>query len=104
MALFKIFRGTDISKLTNPANEEYIPLKDGYCYFDTTTGLFFIDAEVVKEDGTTEIVRAPINANRITITNNFVANFFHVFIFSFINNLNILLIFTSFCCIKEYVF
>ena len=64
MALFKIFRGTDISKLTNPANEEYIPLKDGYCYFDTTTGLFFIDAEVVKEDGTTEIVRAPINANR----------------------------------------
>ena len=64
MALFKIFKGTDISKLTNPAHEEYIPLKDGYCYFDTTTGLFFIDAEVVKEDGTTEIVRAPINANR----------------------------------------
>lgn len=64
MALFKIFKGTDISKLTDPANEEYIPLKDGYCYFDTTTGLFFIDAEVVKEDGTTEIVRAPINANR----------------------------------------
>ena len=64
MALFKIFKGTDVNKLTNPAHEDYIPLKDGYCYFDTTTGLFFIDAEVVKEDGTTGIVRAPINASK----------------------------------------
>ena len=63
MALFKINRGANTQRLINPNYSEngenkYIQPKDGYCYFDTTTGLFFIDAE--NENG--EVIRAPINA------------------------------------------
>lgn len=60
MALFKIFKGTEVERLTNPSHPNYVPLNSGYCYFDTTTGLFFIDAE----NNTGELIRAPINANR----------------------------------------
>lgn len=63
MALFKINRGANTQRLINPNYSEngenkYIQPKDGYCYFDTSTGLFFIDAE--NENG--EVIRAPINA------------------------------------------
>lgn len=65
MALFKIFKGTDIKKLTDPdytidGKKAYIDPVNGYCYFDATTGLFFVDAE--NNDG--DLVRAPINANK----------------------------------------
>lgn len=63
MALFKVNKGSNTQRLINPSYTEnggYIQPKDGYCYFDTSTGLFFIDAE--NNAGT--VVRAPINANR----------------------------------------
>ena len=65
MALFKIFKGTDTKRLTDPSytqNGGYIQPVDGYCYFDTTTGLFFIDANLGTEQSP-RLVRAPINAN-----------------------------------------
>lgn len=65
MALFKINKGSNTQRLTNPnymegEENKYIQPKDGYCYFDTSTGLFFIDAE--NENG--DVVRAPLNASR----------------------------------------
>jgi hypothetical protein len=67
MALFKIFKGTDVNKLqAKDENGKFteVAFNDGYCYFDTTTGLFFIDAEIVHPDGKIELTRAPINAGK----------------------------------------
>lgn len=50
MALFKILRGSSNGL-------EALPLKDGYCYFTSDTGLFYIDYE---KDG--ELKRIPLNA------------------------------------------
>lgn len=44
MALFKIFKGSESSKLTNPSATGYKTPVDGYAYYDTTTKLFYIDA------------------------------------------------------------
>ena len=63
MALFKVNKGSNTQRLTNvnyTENGGYIPPKDGYCYFDTSTGLFFIDAE----NSSGNVIRAPINANK----------------------------------------
>ena len=45
MALFKIFKGSESSKLTNPSVTGYKTPVDGYAYYDTTTNLFYIDAD-----------------------------------------------------------
>lgn len=59
MALFKILRGSETALPENKI--------DGYAYFCTDTGSFFIDhqVEVKKEDGTSEIIiaRSKISAN-----------------------------------------
>ena len=44
MALFKIFKGSDSNKLTKPGTTGYLTPTDGYAYYDTTTKLFYIDA------------------------------------------------------------
>lgn len=65
MALFKIFKGSNTDKLLDP---NQITLTDGYCYFDTNTGLFYIDAERPDKDengnltGSSRLSRGPINA------------------------------------------
>lgn len=67
MALFKIFKGTDVNKLqAKDENGKFteVAFNDGYCYFDTTTGLFFIDAEIIHPNGKIELTRAPINAGK----------------------------------------
>lgn len=53
MALFKIFKGHDSSKLTDSSVEGYRDPTDGYAYYDTSTKLFYIDAEypVLDADG-----------------------------------------------------
>ena len=45
MALFKIFKGSDSAKLTNPQATGYKVPVDGYAYYDTSTKLFYIDAD-----------------------------------------------------------
>ena len=60
MALFKIFKGNDISKLNNPSVEGYMIPTDGYAYYNTNNQEFYIDADYAG-DGT--ITRKPINAH-----------------------------------------
>ena len=45
MALFKIFKGNDTAKLTDSTATGYKTPTDGYAYYDTSTKLFYIDAE-----------------------------------------------------------
>lgn len=56
MALFKIFKGNDTAKLSNYTA---LPPTDGYAYYDTSTKLFYIDADY---DGEGTITRKAINA------------------------------------------
>ena len=53
MALFKIFKGSDSSKLTDSSVSGYKVPVDGYAYYDTTTKLFYIDAEYPGTSGVT---------------------------------------------------
>ena len=68
MALFKIFKGRESNKITDPNEPGYKPLVDGYAYYDTSTKLFYIDAEypVENENGqltnNVQLARKPINA------------------------------------------
>lgn len=64
MALFKIFKGSDSSKLTDSSVSGYKVPVDGYAYYDTTTKLFYIDAEY---PGTNGVTRQPINAKKADI-------------------------------------
>ena len=45
MALFKIFKGNDSSKLTDSSATGYKTPIDGYAYYDTSTRKFYIDAD-----------------------------------------------------------
>ena len=56
MALFKIFKGNDSTKLSNYST---LPLVEGYAYYDLTTRKFYIDA--MYGDATT-LSRQPLNA------------------------------------------
>lgn len=58
MALFKIFKGNSSDKLLNPEAQGYKTPVDGYAYYNTSTGLFYIDADY----GNGTITRKPINA------------------------------------------
>ena len=60
MALFKIFKGSDSSKITDSSVTGYKVPVDGYAYYDTTTNLFYIDADY---EGQGTITREPINAH-----------------------------------------
>ena len=62
MALFKIFKGSDSSKLTDSTATGYKTPTDGYAYYDTSTKLFYIDAAYDSSNPTT-ISRAAINAD-----------------------------------------
>ena len=53
MALFKIFKGSDSTKLTDSSVNGYISPTDGYAYYDTTTKLFYIDASYPGQAGIT---------------------------------------------------
>jgi len=70
LALFKIFKGRESNKITNPNASGYRQLTDGYAYYDTSTRLFYIDAEypIENENGEltneVELSRKPINAYR----------------------------------------
>ena len=55
MALFKIFKGNDKTKLDN------MPKNDGYAYYNTNNGLFYIDANY-NTSNPNLIERKPINA------------------------------------------
>lgn len=59
MALFKIFKGNDSAKITDSTVSGYRMPTDGYAYYDTSTKLFYIDADY-NDNGT--ITRSPINA------------------------------------------
>lgn len=59
MALFKIFKGNETAKLTDSNATDYRVPTDGYAYYDTSSKLFYIDADY-DENGT--IKRYPINA------------------------------------------
>ena len=59
MALFKIFKGSDSAKITDSTVSGYRVPTDGYAYYDTSTKLFYIDADY---DGNGTIKRYPINA------------------------------------------
>lgn len=59
MALFKIFKGNQTDNLLNSNATGYRVPTDGYAYYDTSTKLFYIDADY-NNNGT--ITRAPINA------------------------------------------
>lgn len=59
MALFKIFKGNETAKLTDTNATGYRIPTDGYAYYDTSTKLFYIDADY---DGNGTIKRYPINA------------------------------------------
>lgn len=61
MALFKIFKGNDSAKLTDPTAAGYKTPVDGYAYYDTTSKLFYIDAAYDASSPNT-ITRHPINA------------------------------------------
>jgi len=60
LALFKIFKGKDKTKL------DAMPMNDGYAYYNTNNGLFYIDAEYPSENNSNQLVldRRPINAQR----------------------------------------
>ena len=60
MALFKIFKGSDSSKITDSSVSGYKIPVDGYAYYDTSTNLFYIDADY---EGHGTITREPINAH-----------------------------------------
>ena len=45
MALFKIFKGNSTAKLTDSKNPNYKIPTDGYAYYDTSSKLFYIDAD-----------------------------------------------------------
>ena len=65
MALFKIFKGNDSGKITDPSIIGYRDPVDGYAYYDTSTKLFYIDAEYPVDDehpNVLELRREPINA------------------------------------------
>jgi len=64
LALFKIFKGSDSAKLTDSTATGYKIPVDGYAYYDTTTKLFYIDAEY---PGTNGVTRQPINAKKADI-------------------------------------
>lgn len=59
MALFKIFKGNETAKLVDSNATGYRVPTDGYAYYDTSTKLFYIDADY---DGNGTIKRYPINA------------------------------------------
>ena len=61
MALFKIFKGSDSAKITDPSATGYKTPVDGYAYYDTTSKLFYIDAAYDASSPNT-ITRHPINA------------------------------------------
>ena len=48
MALFKIFKGNNSSKLTDSSVSGYRTPTDGYAYYDTSTKLFYIDADYTE--------------------------------------------------------
>ena len=60
MALFKIFKGNETSKLTDANATGYRVPTDGYAYYDTSSNLFYIDAAYGNDN---TITREPINAN-----------------------------------------
>ena len=53
MALFKIFKGSETAKLTDSSITGYKVPTDGYAYYDTSTKLFYIDAEYPGATGVT---------------------------------------------------
>ena len=63
MELFKIIKDSDSDKLTDSTATGYKTPVDVYAYYDTTTKLFYIDAEY---PGTTGVTRQPINAYKAT--------------------------------------
>ena len=66
MALFKIFKGHNTDRILNPNDPNWIPEIDGYAYYDTSSRLFYIDAEYpINDSGEEEtfgLDRRPINA------------------------------------------
>ena len=67
LALFKVFKGSNTAKITDPEATGYITPNantDGYAYYDTSTKLFYIDANY---PGTEGITRQPINAKKADI-------------------------------------
>jgi hypothetical protein len=74
LALFKIFKGSDSAKLTNTAASGYRTPTDGYAYYDTSTKLFYIDAEY---PGTSGVTRQPINASKAGVAGNALNGIFY---------------------------
>ena len=64
MALFKIFKGNQTDNLLNSNATGYRTPTDGYAYYDTSTKLFYIDADYRSEPDPENpvITRQPINA------------------------------------------
>jgi len=72
MALFKIFKGNETAKLVDSNAAGYRIPTDGYAYYDTSTKLFYIDADY---DGNGTTTRSPINADSAGSLNNQVRTF-----------------------------